>query len=278
MAGKGRPDRGEGRTSLSFSEEMKGFYSAGHTTGQPRSHTTGHPLGHTTGLPLGDSAGLLGADAEHTAEAADSGAAGTASTRSALSFRLSITIDDVRRFIAEPDHLASAEGWVDAPGCGGRRPVEAGWFNLFTPTGSPDRRLMRYRLHFTDSAGRPHTLFGWKNVQHGPLTDIWPDTSTLFFRLLEGHVAEGEDDHARILGTGTLRLELDDFVRQLTTFRTAGPNGPAALARFGAFFVGRLWEVYGPRSTATADTMHENQMERADRKDQAHAVEGTTRT
>lgn len=32
--------------------------------------------------------------------------------------------------------------------------------------------------------------------------------------------------------------------RQLTTFATTGPDGPAALARFGRFFLGELWDVY----------------------------------
>ena len=34
--------------------------------------------------------------------------------------------------------------------------------------------------------------------------------------------------------------------RQLTTFRAKGPHPVAALERFGRFFAGQLWEVYGP--------------------------------
>ncbi|RJL24177.1 GMC oxidoreductase [Bailinhaonella thermotolerans] len=192
-----------GRTSLSFTEEMKGHYRAG--AGNP-SPGSGEPF----------------------------------------SFRLTITADDVDRFLAEPDHLARAEGWIESAVCGGRRRVEAGWFNLFAPGGAPDRRLMRYRLHFTDADGRLRTLSGWKNVFHGPPTDIWADTSTLFFRLLEGHVAEGKDEEALIVGAGTLRIELVDFIQQLTTFRTEGPKGLSALERFARFFVGELWDVYGP--------------------------------
>jgi cholesterol oxidase len=105
---------------------------------------------------------------------------------------------------------------------------------------------MRYRLHLTDGEGRPVTLVGWKNVLHGPPTRIWPDTSTLYARLLEGHLDSGDDAAARVLGSGTLHIRLPDFAEQLTTFRTSGPGGPRALARFGRFFVGELWEVYGP--------------------------------
>ena len=105
-----------------------------------------------------------------------------------LAFRLTITADDLERFLDEPEHSARAEGWIDAESIGGRRQIQRGWFNLFAPTGVPDRRLMWYRLQFDSALGQPRTLIGWKNVWHGALTRIWPDTSTLYFRLLAGHV------------------------------------------------------------------------------------------
>ncbi|WP_242614569.1 GMC oxidoreductase [Actinomadura roseirufa] len=195
------------RTSLSFTEEMKGFVTYGVV--DPR-------------------AGEL------------------ADGRERLSFRLTITAEDTDRFLAEPGHTARAEGWIDAAGRGGRRPVQRGWFNLFVPDGSDDRRLMKYRLYFTDGEDRPRTLTGHKNVLHGPPTRIWPDTSTLYVRLLEGHVAEEDEDGAAVLAAGVLHIQLTDFARQLTTFRTAGPDGAGKLIDFGRFFAGELWEVYGP--------------------------------
>ncbi|WP_225993670.1 GMC oxidoreductase [Actinomadura rudentiformis] len=198
------------RTSLSFTEEMKGFITFGAT--EPRT-------------------GELGEGRER------------------MSFRLTITADDVARFLAEPEHTARAEGWIDAAGCGGRRPVQRGWFNLFASAGAEDRRLMKYRLYFTDGQGRPRTLAGEKNVLHGPPTRIWPDTSTLYVRVLEGHVDEEGDADAVIVGAGVLHIQLADFARQLTTFRTSGPGGPGSLIRFGRFFAGELWEVYGPDLT-----------------------------
>ncbi|MFG2000770.1 GMC oxidoreductase [Spirillospora sp. NPDC048911] len=199
-----------GRTSLSFTEEMKGFITFGVT--EPR-------------------AGELSEGRER------------------MAFRLTITAEDVARFLAEPEHSARAEGWIDAAGCGGRRPVQRGWFNLFASAGAEDRRLMKYRLYFTDEQGRPRTLAGEKNVLHGPPTRIWPDTSTLYVRVLEGHVDEDGDAGAVVAGAGVLHIQLTDFARQLTTFRTAGPGGPGSLIRFGRFFAGELWEVYGPDLT-----------------------------
>jgi cholesterol oxidase len=214
------------RTSLSFSEEMQGSYAEGVS-----SVDAGHPGGSVGSPPrAGGAAGEGG------------------SVRSQpLAFRLTITMDDVDRFLDDPGHTARAEGWIDAVGLGGRRLVQRGWFNLFVPAGVADRRLMRYRLYFADIEDQPRTLAGWKNVRHGPPTHIWHDTSTLYVRLFEGHVAEGEEDHARIVGAGTLHLRVAEFARQLTTFRTSGPNGAAALERFGRFFAGQLWDVYGPQ-------------------------------
>jgi cholesterol oxidase len=163
-----------------------------------------------------------------------------------LAFRLTITADDLERFLDEPEHSARAEGWIYAASIGGRRQIQRGWFNLFAPTGVPDRRLMWYRLHFDSALGQPRTLIGWKNVWHGALTRIWPDTSTLYFRLLAGHVAAEEDDQARILAAGTLHLHITDFVRELTTIRVEGPHCAAGMERFGRFFAGQLWDVYGP--------------------------------
>jgi cholesterol oxidase len=197
------------RTSLSFTEEMKGFYTDGEDAPD---------RGEEAGREAGQS----------------------------LEFRLTITVDDVERFLEEPEHTAQVEGWIDAAGCGGRCQVERGWFNLFSPGSAPDRRLMRYRLHFTDGQGRPRTLSGWKDIRHHPATRLWPDTTTLYFHLYEGHVPDGEDENATVTGAGILHLGVEDFARQLTTFRTHGPHGLSALERFAGFFLGELWDLYRP--------------------------------
>ncbi|MEV4258467.1 FAD-dependent oxidoreductase, partial [Spirillospora sp. NPDC049652] len=210
-AGSGdRSRHGAGRTSLSFTEQMKGHLTFG--TADPR-------------------AGELD------------------EAREPFAFRLTISTDDVHRFLAEPEHEATADGWIEAAGCGGRRTVRQGRFNLFAPTGEAQRRVMRYRLPFTDAQGRELTLAGEKNVLHGPPTRIWPDTSTLYTRLLAGHVAAEDEADAEVVGAGVLHIQLTDFARQLTTFRTGGPHGTTALMEFGRFFAGELWEVYGPDLT-----------------------------
>lgn len=165
-----------------------------------------------------------------------------------LMFELTIRMDDIDNFVTDPMREGSATGWIDCDRLGGRLPVEHGVFNLFVTVDDPTRRKMLYRLYFADSVGHPLTLSGYKDVHDGPGFDVWSDTSTLYVTIYAGHVTVDEEDDAKVVASGVLRILKADFARQLTTFRTAGPN-PAArakgLASFGRLFLGELWDVYG---------------------------------
>lgn len=165
----------------------------------------------------------------------------------ALEVRLEIVVDGVDRFITRPEHEASASGVVACDAFGGERPVEEGIFNLHVDEGDPRKKRMRYRLHFTDDAGRPLTLSGVKHIEDDPGRDLWSDTTTLFVRILEGRVGPDEEAGATVVAAGVIRIHLRDFLKQLTTFRATGPtitDRAAALARFGRFFLGPLWDIY----------------------------------
>jgi cholesterol oxidase len=71
------------------------------------------------------------------------------------------------------------------------------------------------------------------------------DTSTLYFRLLAGHVDAKAEPTAEVRGAGVVHIRVEDFAHQLTTLRTTGPGGAEALFDFGRFFLGQLWDVYG---------------------------------
>ncbi len=173
-----------------------------------------------------------------------------------LMFHLTIAIEEVERFIADPEHEAPAVGYVECEALGGRLAVEAGVFNLFVVEGTARRRRMRYRLPFRDGAGHPLTLSGFKVIEDDPGADLWDDTTTLFTTVLAGHPAPGEEASAEPVAVGLIRIHVLDFLRQLTTFRTTGPSVGAELSALGAFgelFLGELWEVYknfvGPRGS-----------------------------
>lgn len=170
-----------------------------------------------------------------------------------LMFRLTITADDVDRFVADPLHQAGATGHVECDVLGGRLPVEKGWFNLFTRDDDPSRRRMLYRLHLRDPGGNPLTLVGHKEVHDDPGFDIWSDTSTLYVRMVAGHVTADGDEHAPLLGTGIIVILAGDFAQQLTTFRASGPHPARALQSFGRLFLGELWDVYGSHFTPTGE-------------------------
>lgn len=204
-------------TSLSFTEEMKGYVGLGE-------------IDFARGAERGRSDGT------------------------ALMFRLTITMEDVEGFVADPDHPGAATGWVQCDAVGGRREVERGWFNLFVDTDVPDTTRMLYRLWFDDAVGNPLTLTGFKVVHDDPGLDTWADTSTLYVHLVQGHVEPTGDADATVVASGVITIHLVDFLQQLTTFRarggTVGDRG-AAMAAFGRLFLGELWDTYGGRAVAS---------------------------
>jgi hypothetical protein len=175
----------------------------------------------------------------------------------ALKFHLTIVVDDIERFSSDPTRRATAHGYLDCDALGGRLPVERGIFNLFVDT-EPGVKRMLYRLWFRDGAGHPLTLSGFKLVKDDAGFDVWKDTTTLFTRVLRGHVYEQREPSAEIVASGVLRIRVRDFARQLTTFRAGGDGAGVklgALARFGTIFVGQLAEAYlrkGRRANAAA--------------------------
>ena len=59
-------------------------------------------------------------------------------------------------------------------------------------------------------------------------------------------VAEDEAE-AEVVASGIISIHYLDFLKQLTTFRVGGPTAvdkASALAHFGTFFLGKLWDVY----------------------------------
>jgi cholesterol oxidase len=166
-----------------------------------------------------------------------------------LMFHLTIAVKDVARFVADPEHVASAAGYVECAALGGTLPVEKGVFNLFVDR-DKDVKNMLYRLWFHDGGGSPLTLTGFKVIKDDPGVDIWSDTTTLFTRILRGHVPPERDESAEIAASGIIVIHLMDFVKQLTTFRVTASNFEARVAAataFGRLFLGALWDMYGSK-------------------------------
>ena len=198
-----------GVVSLAFTEEMKGFVTLGESD-------------YDRGFDAGRDAGT------------------------AFMFHLTITVEDVDRFIADSQHTGRAEGWVESDAFGGRLAVSAGVFNLFVDQQSPGAKRMLYRLPFTAGDGRPLTMTGYKAILPGHLLGVWPETTTLYTRVLAGHVAPADDASSEVTAGGIIHIHPRDFARQLTTFRVHPEDRMDAVPRFGALFAGELWDAYGP--------------------------------
>ena len=168
-------------------------------------------------------------------------------------FHLTITMDDIERFVAEPAHQGTAAGYVECDALGGKLPVSRGWFNLFVDADEDgeERKLMKYRLWIEDGEGHEITLNGYKEVKDDPGFDDWSDTTTLFTHILAGHVEPGPADEVgdageELVATGILHVLPADFAVQMTTFRVDPAYRLDALGRFGALFLGKLWETFKP--------------------------------
>ncbi len=163
-----------------------------------------------------------------------------------LKFHLTIEVADMDRFSTDPMRQAGAVGYLQCDALGGRLPVEKGVFNLFVDSG-PGVKRMLYRLWFRDGVGHPLTMTGYKLVENDAGFDLWKDTTTLFTKVLKGHVDESGDATAELVASGILRIRVQDFAKQMTTFRAGGDGVGAKLGgliKFGVIFVGQLAEIY----------------------------------
>jgi hypothetical protein len=163
-----------------------------------------------------------------------------------LKFHLTIEVADMDRFSTDPMRQAGAIGYLQCDALGGRLPVEKGVFNLFVDS-EPGVKRMLYRLWFRDGVGHPLTMTGYKLVENDAGFDLWKDTTTLFTHVLKGHVEESGDATAEVVASGILKIRVQDFAKQMTTFRAAGPGIGAQLGgliKFGVIFVSQLAEIY----------------------------------
>jgi cholesterol oxidase len=171
--------------------------------------------------------------------------------KTACMFHVTVLMDDIERFIEDPQHPGTITGHVQCDALGGKLEVQQGWFNLFVDADEDgdERKLMKYRLLIADGEGHPITLNGYKEVKDDRGFDVWSDTTTLFTHILAGHVEPndgGDDAAAEVVATGILHVLPQDFAVQMTTFRVDPAHRVDAIARFGGLFAGSLWEAFGP--------------------------------
>ena len=217
------------RPGLRFTEEMDGFWTpapdaapAGDT--EPTGDLTPYLDGFETGRKAGDA--------------------------SALSFVLTLSTDDIAAEIDHTDRPMTAVGTLQIPALSGD-PLEVadGRFQLLVADDSTDSdvRHMWYRLPAVASDGSRYHFEGFKVVTPGNVTDVWPDTTTLYVTLRRG------SPDGPVLGRGILRIEAADFARQLSTVAVTG-RVSAASGSNSRPASPRPSPVPWPRTTGTSST------------------------
>lgn len=157
-----------------------------------------------------------------------------------------VVVDDYAAFIVDRNRTAWITGHLHCQLLS-EKPllVEKGEFNLFV--GDPEQprlKQMLYRLLLRDHSGNPFFFTGSKQIRDDPGFDSWDDTTRLCVT-----VYRGDSDQGEIIAGGLLLLQMKDFLKQLRNMRVTGASGLlerfTVLARFGQFFTGQLFDVYG---------------------------------
>lgn len=173
---------------------------------------------------------------------------------SRLRFTLTLATPDLDAMLADPRHRMSMIGTVECAALwGAPLTVEQGTFELL-----PDNpnyvgtKNMVYRMHLRGRDGAIFQFYGVKHVRDDAGLDSWSDTTTLYATLRSGESADGA-----ISGRGIMYISPANLARQLATVRVTGATTPIdrldTISRFGRFFMGELFEVYGKGLTRPTD-------------------------
>jgi len=165
--------------------------------------------------------------------------------RSDFEFTLTVSSSDLETMLREEGHRATMFGTVTAPGLDDAALTTShGEFQLFVK--DPDvvnQKRMVYDMRLHDQSGHSYRFRGHKKIRNDAGLDLWEDTTKLYFSLDRGV----EGDGGRV-GQGELRIEPADFARQMQTMQVLNASSTAerleALARFGAFFSGSLFDTF----------------------------------
>lgn len=165
--------------------------------------------------------------------------------QSAFEFTVTIVTDDIELALAKPGHEFRITGAARASTLSVRPlTVAEGAFQLLVkdPT-NVDARQMIYHMKLTSEEGRTFFFDGFKIIHEGLPNHVWPEMTTLYFT-----VYDGEDSSSSVFGKGILHVVPEDFLHQLATLRVSDVGRISqleAVARFGRFFAGELWDTYG---------------------------------
>lgn len=194
---------------VQFTETMRGFFS----TEEKSDFNNGYTLGKTQNSPL--------------------------------MFTLTIQVDHMARFVADPEHRGLMAGTVIAPNLSSQPlTISNGVFNLFvTDEKQPEIKRMIYQMQLNAFDGKQYFFYGYKMVKDDNGFDLWKDTSQLFVTIYDG-----KDAKSAILGKGYLRIQPLDFATQMTTIKALNTksiwDSLVAIKTFSQFFSKNIIDTY----------------------------------
>ena len=167
-------------------------------------------------------------------------------TNSPFEVILTIVAEDVDKLVTDETYESGIVGTARAPALSPQPlSVTDGRFILLAKDPEHvDGKNMHYRMKLTSAEGKSFWFEGTKYIEDDRGLDLWSDTTTLYVSVTEGAAPGG-----KLLGRGILHIHPTDFVKQLRATRAVNAHSTAerlgAVARFGAYFAGNLWDVYG---------------------------------
>lgn len=168
-----------------------------------------------------------------------------------------IVIPDLDHFINVSDHHARLEGTFTYAPLGGKRPIEAGVFDLFSIEPVTGMRQMVYAFRVTGSDGRPYYFHGHKRIKDDPGFDLIEDMTTLF-----SVIHEGGDTSGPVYGAGQIFFRLGDAPALLASMKVTGTAWPheqlEARSAFLSFAWGAIRSEYFRDLNPFYDTEYEN--------------------
>jgi hypothetical protein len=157
----------------------------------------------------------------------------------ALALHLDICIEDLDQFLTLPEHRATLQGSVECERLGGKRPIECGTWHLLVDSGDPTQKQIQYEMSFHDGSGDLVVLTAAKSLTDSSQAGSWHEISTAFATL--------KTRSAAMIAAGIVKNGVLHDLEQVASIRIDAPTVGArvhALSRFGAFYFGRLWDVY----------------------------------
>ena len=169
-----------------------------------------------------------------------------------LTLHLTISVADMDAFVTDVRHSARLVARIGYAPFGEDVPVRQGSFNIFHSQDDVSTRRMTYGLRFAHD-GREYYLEGTRAIPEVQGARLWKDTTRLYCQLHEGADARG-----RVVGAGVLTLGVGQLLQLISSMRPArrGVAGANAMARFGRFFLGPLWERLAPVASSQSPGPH----------------------